>query len=314
MKCPACAANSVPPEKLWRRGVRLVYKHGKGRRAQYKVFSGGQSVSHKRDVASAIFVVALVFGSWSGARAQGEITLLAPTIARKPIDTIVGNFQAKTNTKVKVTYVNGTATRQTVAKGQPGDVSLIIGPFPGAIASGTIIPSSATPIANFLTGVAVPKGAPKPDISTPAAVKKALLAAKSIGYEDPDFTVAGQGPWEAINKLGIADQIATKSKVMLGPGGAGIAPNATEGATTTYQHLEKGDIEIGMLLLSDEIPYKGKFDIVGVLPKKICTPTPMVGFISTHAGDPAGAKALLQFLASPESQAIFKDAGLEPHS
>ena len=263
---------------------------------------------------SAILGFALVFGGGAGARAQGEITLLAPTIARKPIDTILANFQAKTSYKVKVTYVNGTAARQSVAKGQALDVSLIIAPFPGAIASGTIIPSSATPIANFLTAIAVPKGRPKPDISTPAAVKKALLAAKSIGYEDPDFTVAGEGAVEALNKLGIADQVATKSKVMLGPGGAGISPTATEGATTTYQHLERGDIEIGMLMLSDEIPYKDKFDIVGVLPRKICTPTPMVGFIATHASDPAGAKALLQFLTSPDSQAIFKEAGLEPHS
>ncbi len=268
----------------------------------------------KRNVLSTIAVLAFVFGSWAGARAQGEITLLAPTIAREPVAKIVANFQAKTGSKVKVTYVNGTAARQTVAKGQPLDVSLIIAPFPGALASGTIIPTSATPIASFLTAVAVPKGRPKPDISTPAAVKKAFLAAKSIGYEDPDFTVAGQGPWEALNKLGIADQVATKSKVMLGPGGAGIAKTATEGATTTYERLQNGDIEIGMLLLSDELPYKEKFDIVGVLPRKICTPTPMVGFVSTHASDPAAAKALLQFLASPDAQAIFKDAGLEPHS
>ena len=268
----------------------------------------------RRNVLSAIFAIALVSSSWAGARAQSEITVLAPTLIRKPLDTIVANFQAKTGNKVKVTYVNGTATRQTVAKGQPLDVSLIVAPFPGAIASGTIVPGSATPIASFLTGVAVPKGAPKPDISTPAAVKKALLAARSIGYEDPDFTIAGQGPWEAINKLGIADQIATKSKVMLGPGGAGISPSTTEGATTTYQHLERGDIDIGMLLLSDELLNKDKFDVVGVLPRKICTPTQMVGFISTHASDPSGAKALLQYIASPDAQAILKEAGLEPHS
>jgi molybdate transport system substrate-binding protein len=101
---------------------------------------------------------------------------------------------------------------------------------------------------------------------------------------------------------------------MLGPGGAGVSKTATEGATTTYERLQSGDIDIGLLLLSDELPYKDKFDVVGVLPRKICTPTPMVGFISTHASDPAAAKALLQFLASPDAQAIFKDAGLEPHS
>jgi molybdate transport system substrate-binding protein len=271
-------------------------------------------MKHTNYLFSAIFVVALVFGSWVRARAQSEITLLAPGPARAPIDKIVANFQAKTSYKVKVTYVNGVATRQSVAKGQPLDVSLIVAPFPGAISSGSIVLSSQTPIASFLTAIAVPKGAPKPDISTPAAVKKALLAAKSIGYEDPDFTAAGEGATEALNKLGIADQVATKSKVMLGPGGAGISADATAGAITTYTRLEKGDIDIGMLFLSDMLPNKDKYDIVGVLPRKICTPTAIVGFISTKASDPTGAKALLQYLASPDAQAIFKDAGYGPHS
>jgi molybdate transport system substrate-binding protein len=271
-------------------------------------------VKRSQHLLAAIFALALVFGGGIGAHAQSEITLLAPGPSRAPIDKIVANFQAKTNYKVKVTYVNGVATRQTVAKGQPLDVSLIIAPFPGAISSGSIIPSSATPVANILTAVAVPKGAPKPDISSPAAVKKALLAAKSIGYEDPDFTVAGQGPVEVFSKLGITDQVASKSKVELGPGGQGVSPTAAAGVTKTNARLEKGDVEIGLLMLSDMLPDKDKYDIVGVLPRKICTPIPMVGFISTHAGDPEGAKALLQYFASPDAQAIFKDAGYEPHS
>src|SRR2546427_3719874 len=260
-------------------------------------------MKHMRYLFSALFVAALVFGISASAVAQNEITLLAPKVAGKAIDPILANFQAKTSYKVKVTYVNGTATRQSVAKGQALDVSLIIAPFPGAIASGTIIPSSATPIANFLTGVAVPKGRPKPDISTPAAVKKALLGAKSIGYEDPDFTVAGQGPWEALNKLGIADQVAAKSQVELGPGAQGVSPNATNNAIKTSKRLENGDIDIGLLMLSDMLPEKDKYDIVGVLPPEISTPVAVVGFISTHASDPTAAKALLQYLASPEAEA-----------
>jgi molybdate transport system substrate-binding protein len=271
-------------------------------------------VKRSRHFFAAIFSLALVFGGGISARAQSEITLLAPGPSRAPIDKIVASFQAKTNYKVKVTYVNGVATRQTVAKGQALDVSIIIAPFPGAIASGSIIPSSATPIAGILTAVAVPKGAPKPDISTPAAVKKTLLAAKSIGYEDPDFTVAGQGPVEVFNKLGITDQVALKSKVELGPASQGISPTAAEGVVKTNARLEKGEVEIGLLMLSDMLPDKDKYDIVGVLPRKICTPVAMVGFISTHAGDPEGAKALLQYFASPDAQAILKEAGYEPHS
>ncbi len=263
---------------------------------------------------AAVFVLALVAGSWASARAQTEITLLAVGPMRAPTQKIVDNFQAKTGNKVKVTYGNGAETRRTVAKGQPLDVSLVIAPFPGALASGSIVLGSATPIVSILTAIAVPKGRPKPDISTPAAVKKALLAAKSIGYEDPDFTVAGQGPWEALNKLGIADQVAAKSQVELGPGAQGISPSATNNAIKTSKRLENGDIDIGILMLSDMLPEKDKYDIVGVLPRKICTPVAVVGFISTHASDPAAAKALLQYLASPEAAAIWKDAGYEPHS
>ena len=131
-----------------------------------------------------------------------------------------------------------------------------------------------------------------------------------IGYEDPDFASAGAGPTDTLNKLGIADQVATKSKLMLGPGAAGITTGG--GIISTQKRLESRDIDIAMLYLSDMLPNKDKIDIVGVLPRKICTPTAIVGFISTNASDPAGAKALLEYLASPEAQAIWKEAGFGP--
>src|SRR6202049_2788694 len=206
-----------------------------------------ESVKRMRCLCSAIIVLALVCGSWASAHAHTEITLLAVGPMRAPTQKIVANFEAKTGYKVKVTYGNGADTRRMVAKGQTLDVNLMAYPFPGALASGTIDPNSATTVTSILTAVGVPKGRPHPDISTPAAVKKALLAAKSIGYEDPDFTAAGEGPWEALNKLGIAAQVAEKRQVMLGPGGQGIAASATANATTTYQPLQSGNIDIWLL-------------------------------------------------------------------
>jgi molybdate transport system substrate-binding protein len=271
-------------------------------------------MKHKRYLSSLLFVIALLLGTCAGANAQSEITLLAVGPMRAPTQKIVENFEAKTGHKVKVTYGNGAETRKMVAQGKPLDVNLLIAPFPGAVASGTIDPSSQTLVASILTAVGVPKGRPHPDISTPAAVKKALLAAKSIGYEDPDFTAAGEGPWEALSKLGIADQVAAKSQVELGPASRGIAPDATNNVIKTSKRLEDGNIDIGMLMLSDMLPEKDKYDIVGVLPRRICTPVPVVGFISTHPSDAAGAKALLEYLASPDAEAIWKEAGYEPHS
>ena len=269
---------------------------------------------HLKSLCSATVVVVLMLGSYVSARAQGEVTLLAPRPAKATIDKIVAGFQTKSNYKVKVTYLGYVPTRTSVAQGKGMDVDLLPAPYPGAVGSGTIIPGSAVTVATALTALAVPKGRPHPDISTPAAVKKALLDAKTIGYEDPDFTVSGQGAWEPINKLGIADQVAAKSKVMLGPGGQGISPTATEGANSTYTHLEKGEIDIGLMLLSDILESKDKYDIVGVLPKQISTPIKITGFISTKASNPEAAKALLQYMISPEAQAIFKEDGFGPRS
>jgi molybdate transport system substrate-binding protein len=263
---------------------------------------------------SAIVLVAFACSGWAPARAQAqtEVTLLAVGPMRAPTQKIVADFEAKTGNKVKVTYGNGVETRRMVAKGQPLDVSIIIAPFPGALTSGAILLDSATPIASILTAVGVPKGRPKPDISTADAVKKALLGAKKIGYEDPDFTVAGQGPWEALTKLGIADQVAGKSEVELGPGAQGLSPEATRNTIKTATRLANGDIDIGLLMLSDMIPDKEKYDIVGVLPRSVTTPVPVVGFIAAHTGNAAAAKALLDYLASPQAQTIWKEAGYGP--
>ncbi|HEY3158371.1 MAG TPA: extracellular solute-binding protein [Vicinamibacterales bacterium] len=267
-----------------------------------------------KTLSSAIVAIALACGGWTVAHAQGpsEVTLLAVGPMRAPTQKIIAGFETKTGRKVKVTYGNGVETRRMVAKGQPLDVSIIIAPFPGALTSGSIVLDSATPITSILTAVGVPKGRPKPDIATADAVKKALLAAKRIGYEDPDFTVAGQGPLEALTKLGIADQVAAKSEVELGPGAQGISAEATRNTIKTATRLANGDIDIGMLMLSDMLPEKDKYDIVGVLPRSLTAPVRVVGFISTHATDPAGAKALLEYLASSEAQAIWKEAGYGP--
>jgi len=103
-----------------------------------------------------------------------------------------------------------------------------------------------------------------------------------------------------------------KSQVELGPGAQGISPTATNNAIKTSKRLENGDIDIGLLMLSDMLPEKDKYDIVGVLPRTISAPVPVVGYISTHANDPTAAKALLEYLASPEAEAIWKEAGYEP--
>src|SRR5439155_8810006 len=156
---------------------------------------------------SGIVVVALALGISSPARAQSEITLLSPNPIQTTIDKLVADFQAKTGTRVKVTYGTGVSTRKTVASGQASDVSLLFAPFPEALKTGNIDPKSATVIARLRLAIAVKKGAPRPDISTAAAVKRTLLNAKSIISVDPEQGSVGGAVLLALDKMGLTAQV-----------------------------------------------------------------------------------------------------------
>src|SRR6185295_3222538 len=151
---------------------------------------------------SFVALVALAVGLSSGARAQSEISLLAPNPSKETIDKLVEGFTAKTGTKVKITYGSGVGTRQTVAKGGALDVTLLYAPFDEALKTANVVKSSATVVARLRLAIAVKKGAPKPDISNAAAVKRTLLNAKSIISVDPAQGSVGGAVLLALDKMG----------------------------------------------------------------------------------------------------------------
>jgi len=251
-----------------------------------------------------VFGIAFLLGSSCGARAQTEITLLAPGPIRGPLDKVIPGFESKTGDKVKVTYGQGSrdtppyGTRQLVARGQGLDVSIIFAPYPQAVASGNVDPKSATTLMRILLGVSVKKGAPKPDISTPAAVKKTLLAAKSMVIVDPAQGTLGGEAMDALKKLGLAEEVKPKMKIVEGSGQAEDA-------------VAKGEVELFLGPQVSDTLREG-VELVGGLPHAVSTPTDVVGYVSNKARDPKTAKALLQYLKSPEAEAAYKAARMEP--
>ena len=166
------------------------------------------------------------------------------------------------------------------------------------LASGNVVASSETPLATVAVGIAVRKGARKPDISTPEAVKRTLLAAKAVAYPDPaGGAAAGVSFEKTLATLGIAEQM--KPKLKLAQGGAGA-----------MAAVAKGEVDIGLTFLS-EITDPG-VDAVGPLPRAISTPTGLVGFLSAHAKAPEAAKALLKYLSSPDAAKVYKALGMQP--
>lgn len=250
----------------------------------------------KRLLWSALLIFFL--GNLHVACGQTEITVIAPGGIRAPLEKLIPQFEAKTGQKVKATFGSGLGTKKQVVNGEPFDVPIVQPPYEDVLASGNVVASSATPLASVSVGVAVRQGAPKPDISSPEAVKRMLVTAKSVSYPNPaGGAAAGVSFDETLKKLGIAEQMQPKLKRAQGGAGA-------------MKMVADGEAEIGLTFLS-EMNEPG-IESVGPLPAGISAPTQLVGFVSSHAKDATSAKALLQFLSSPQAAPVYKAEGMQP--
>ena len=144
-------------------------------------------------------------------------------------------------------------------------------------------------------GMAVKAGAPKPDISTVDALKRTLLAAKSIAYSDSASGVYLST--ELFPKLGIADQIKGKSKK--------IEADPVGGVVAT------GEFEIGFQQISELRPVKG-IDIVGPLPPGAQRVTLFSAGIPAKSKHQEAARVFIQWLASPAAYTAIEKSGLKP--
>lgn len=244
-----------------------------------------------------VAVAVVVCGAYD-ARAQKEITLIAPGGIRAAIEQLIPGFEQKTGYKVKATFGSGLGTKRQVARGEAFDVPVVQPPYPEVLASGNVVADSATPLASVALGMAVRPGAPKPDISTSAAVKRTLLAAQSVSYPNPaGGAAAGVTFDETLKKLGIAQKMEPKLK-------------RAQGGARAMEMVAKGEAEIGLTFVS-EMNEPG-IEVVGPLPEEIATPTRLVGFVSAHAKDPAAAKALLEYLSAPAAAGAYRAQRMEP--
>jgi molybdate transport system substrate-binding protein len=251
-----------------------------------------------RHLFSFLAVTALALGISSSARAQGEINLLAPGPIKEPMDKLISMYQTKTGAKVKVTYAGGVPSRKQVAEGKGLDVDLLFAPFQDVLKTGNIVPGSATVVARVRLALAVKKGAPKPDISTPAAVKKTLLDAKSITSVDPAQGSVGGIAQACLDKLGIAEQVKPKFKWVRDGG-------------IVQDSVAKGEVEIALGPYLSDMKNPG-LDVAGPLPPGASTPVDITGFLSNSLKDTKDAKAFLAYLRSKEAAATWEEAKIFP--
>jgi len=251
-----------------------------------------------RYVVALVIALGLIVGIAFRADAQGQLTLLSPNPIEATINKLTADFEKKSGIHVNVTYGTGVSTRKDVAAGKALDVSLLFSPFPEALRTGNIIPNSATVIARMRLAIAVKKGAPKPDISTADAVRRTLLNAKSIVSVDPEQGSVGTAVLLALDKLGITEQL--KPRIKWVPTG-GVVQDS----------VAKGEYELAFGPYLSDMRNPG-LDVVGALPPEASYQVDLTGFLSTSVKDPKAARALLDYLKSPEAAPVYESAKIFP--
>jgi molybdate transport system substrate-binding protein len=207
-------------------------------------------------------------------------------------------FERAQGARLVVSYGSTKAIADEIAGGAGGDLAILTAEaIDGLVQQGKIKAGSRTDLARSGIGVAVRKGAPRPDIGTPEAFKRALLAANKVTYSK----VGVSGLYFAntvVPRLGIAEEMKSKSLV-------------PEPGTPVGMLVASGEADIGLQQISELMPVAG-IDIVGPLPGDLQKMTVFSAGVCAAAKLPDAAKALAAYLAAPAASPVFKKHGLEP--
>ena len=230
-----------------------------------------------------------------------EIKVLSTTAMKTTLDDLVPEFEKSTGNKVIIDFAPSAKIKQRVADGEQTDVAIATADgLEDLVASNKIVGRSRADLAQSRVGLAVQKGAPKPDISSAETFKAALLAAKSLGMSNPvGGGQSGRNLIKIFDRLGITE--AMKPKCTYGPGGP---------AGLIGFYLLRKEVEVGIQQLPELMAVPG-IDIIGPLPPDIQSMTVFSAGLSTAAKNPDGAKALIKFLTTPAASAVFKSKGLD---
>jgi molybdate transport system substrate-binding protein len=225
------------------------------------------------------------------------VKVLASTAIKTALETLAPQFESATHHKLLITYGASARLLPEIEKGAAFDLAILSTAVTDALVKqGRLVGATRVDIARSGAGVAVRKGAPKPDISTTESFKRALLEAKSLGYSETGAT--GQFLMAMFQRLGITEQMKPKLKL--------ARPNEP-----SLKALADGEIDIGIPQISEALVFPG-VDYVGPLPPDVQVYTVLPAAVATHAASPDAAKALLAFLATPAAIAVLKAKGLEP--
>jgi molybdate transport system substrate-binding protein len=248
-----------------------------------------------RLAAIAVFVLAQ-----AALASAAEIKVFSTVGVKSVLEDLVPKFEKATGHKLAITWSTASLLAKRVQAGEQADALILIkGNLETLQKEGKIMPGTDVIFSKSIFAVGVKAGAPKPDISTPDALKQALLASKAVSYTDPT-TGGASGVYTAkqIAKLGITEQMKGKTKH---PPYGGFSGSL----------LVDGQADIAINSKPELLSVPG-VEVVGPLPGDMAYTVIYAAGVQAGAAQAEAAKALVKYLMSPEAQAVFKAKGFDP--
>src|SRR5271168_2188356 len=231
---------------------------------------------------------------------MAELKVYSSIGVRSAAEALLQQFEKTGGYKLAVTWGTAPMLVKRIEDGETADVVVLSRAGIDALQKqGKIAPGTDTTLASSGVGIAVKAGAPKPDISTPEALKRALLNAKSIAYSEPSAGGAS-GVYFAklLERMGIAEAMKPKTKYPP-PGGFSAELLLTDEAELAVQQ-------------KPELLHVAGAEIVDLLPGDLNLVTEFAAGIMPDSKNGEAAKALIAMLQSSEAKAAFRAKGLDP--
>lgn len=225
-----------------------------------------------------------------------DITVLSSQSLRTALVELAPRFERASGDRLIITYDTAHNLKVMVEGGQPFDVAILTPALTVALVQqGRVADGSAVTIARTGVGVAVRKGAPRPDIGSAEALKQTLIKANSVAYSTSG---ASRSVFIAtLRRFGIEDEVKTKGKAV--PQGL------------TGELVVRGEADLAVQLMPELMAVPG-VDVIGPFPQDVQSYVVLAGGISAGTADRERAKAFLAFLKAPAAAAVIRAKGLDP--
>ena len=229
-----------------------------------------------------------------------ELQVLSSGLFRGAFSVLIPQFERSSGHNVKLSYLSVADLKEKLMGANTADVAFVPSTiWPDLDKAGRVIAGSRAEIGSAYIAAVIRNGAPKPDLSSLDAVKRAIRSSKAVALNDPKSgSSVGRFILDSADRLAFDEELRSRIKLISGDG------------TSVCEAVLKGEADIGIAISSEIVPVKG-VQIASPLPSELQRISLGYGALVVGTKTLDAGKELLKFLSSSEAKEVIKNSGLD---